>query len=55
MSHQIFAYSSSSGRKIDPKTANFHAFFGWFLDISSPTIWLSLMKLGQKEDKMDTQ
>ena len=38
MSHQIFAYLSSSGRKFDTKTANFHAFFGWFSVIFSANV-----------------
>ena len=54
-SHQIFTYLSSSWRKFDSKTANFHAFFGWFFGIFSPTTWNILTKLGQKWDKMDTK
>ena len=53
--HPFFPYSSSSGWKIGSKTANFHAFFEWFLAIFSSTSWLSSMKLGQKWDKMDTK
>ena len=54
-SRQIFAYLSSSGRKFDLKTANFYAFFEWFFGIFSATTWYILMKLGQKQDKMDTK
>ena len=55
MSRQIFAYLSSSWRKIDTKKANFHAFFEWFLVIISETTWKISMKLGQKWVKMDTK
>ena len=45
-SHQIFTYLSSSWRKFDSKTGNFHVFYECFFDIFSPTTWNILMKLG---------
>ena len=54
MSHQIFAYLSSSGCNFTKKTANFHATFGWSLLNILTTTWKILMQLAQKWDKMDT-
>ena len=53
VSPRIFAYSSSSGWKFDPKTANFQCLFEWFLGIFSATAWNISTKLGQKSDQMD--
>ena len=53
-SHQIFPYLSSSVCNFTKKTANFHAFFGWFSVNISTTTWKILMKLGGKWDKMTT-
>ena len=50
-SHQIFTYLSSSWRKFDSKTGNFHAFLGGFLTFSRQSLEIFWWTLVRSETK----